>query len=214
MKSLKLRLAAGTAALVAVLGGGAALAATQLSPKQESAAVVADAAKELGVTSTQLTKALQTALKNRVDAALAAGTVTQAQATAMKERIDAGEIPLVGVPGHHGGAGHGPHGGLAFDAAAGFLGVTEAQLQERLRNGETLAEIAQAEGKTAAGLVDALVAAAKERLDEKVAEGELTPAQRTEILASLESRIEDAVDGELPFHRGDGPRPGGDGDDA
>jgi hypothetical protein len=210
MKSLKLKLAAGTAALVVVLGGGAAIAATQATPKQESAAIVADAAEELGVTSAELTAALKTALKNRVDAALTAGDITQAQATEMKQRIDAGEVPLVGFPGrggHHGGPGH--HGFVSFDAAATFLGITEAQLKERVRNGEKLAEIAQAEGKTEAGLVNALVAAAKERLDEEVAEGDITAAQRTQILADLQTRIEEAVDGEIPFDRGHGPRPDG-----
>lgn len=209
MKSFKVKLAAGIATVGLVVGGGAAVAATQLTPKQESAAVVADAAEELGVSSAELTAALKTALKNRVDAALAAGDVTQAQATEMKQRIDAGEVPLVAFPGrgHHGGPGH--HGFVALDAAAAFLGITEAELKERVRDGETLAEIAQAEGKTRAGLVDTLVAAAKERLDEEVAEGDLTPAQRAEILEGVESRIEDAVDGELPFGRGHGgPRPG------
>lgn len=208
MKSLKVKLAAGTAAAALVVGGGAALAATQLTPKQESAAIVADAAEELGVSSAELTAALKTALKNRVDAALAAGELTQAQATGMKERIDAGEVPLAGFPGHHGGPGHGAL--LGLDAAAGFLGITETQLQERLRAGETLAEIAQAEGKTRAGLVDALVAAATAHLDEKVAAGDLTAAQRTEILGEVESRVAEAVDGELPLGRshGHGPRPG------
>jgi hypothetical protein len=214
MKSFKVKLAAGTAAVALVVGGGAAVAATQLTPKQESAAVVADAAEELGVTSAELTAALETALKNRVDAAVAAGDLTEAQATELKERIDAGDLPLVGVPGHHGGPGHGPHGGLlGLDAAAEFLGLTEAQLRERVRAGETLAEVAQAEGKTAAGLVDALVAAARERLDDEVADGELTAAQRAQLLAGLESRLEAAVNGELPFDRGHGPRPD-DGDDA
>jgi hypothetical protein len=210
MKNLKLEIAATAAALaVVVVGGGAAYAATQLTPKQESAAIVADAAEELGVTPAQVTAALKQAMTNRVDAALAAGEITQAQAKAMKERIDAGEVPLVGVGGHHGGPGHGPGFG-SLDAAADFLGVTEAQLKERLRAGETLAEIAQAEGETRGSLVSALVAAAKAHLDEEVAEGDLTPARRTQLLATLESRIQDAVDGEIPLGRGGhGPRPGG-----
>ena len=42
MKALKLKIVGGTAALAAVLGGGAALAADQLSPSEESDAIVAD----------------------------------------------------------------------------------------------------------------------------------------------------------------------------
>ena len=210
MKALKLKIAGGTAALAAVLGGGAAVAATQLSPTEESDAIVADAAKQLGVSADELDAALKQALENRVDAAVEAGTLTEAQAAELKERIDAGEVPLVGV-GH--GAGHrgGHHGFVDFAAAATYLGVTEAGLRSSLEDGDTLAEVATANGKTAAGLVDALVAAAKADLDEKVEAGRLTAAQRTSILADLESRMEDVVAGEFSFgfrgHPG-GPPPG------
>jgi len=47
-RRMKRKVAAGAAALVAVAGGGAAIAATQLSPKQESQAVLNDAAGQLG----------------------------------------------------------------------------------------------------------------------------------------------------------------------
>jgi transposase-like protein len=213
MNRIKLKLAGGTAGLAVVIGGGAALAADKLSPTQESDAIVADAAKELGVTSAKLEAALQQALENRVDAAVADGRLTEAQATVLKERIAAGEVPLIGLgpgAGHHGGHDGGHLGFVDISAAATFVGLSEDALRTRLENGDTLAEIAKAEGKTAAGLVDALVAAAKADLDEKVAEGRLTEAERTSILADLESRIEDVVNGEAHFgFRGGfgGPRP-------
>ena len=207
MNALKLKLAGGTAALAAVLGGGAAVAATQNSPAGETKAIVADAAKQLGVSADKLDAALKQALVNRVDAALAAGTVTQAQATEMKQRIEAGGVPLLGVG--HGARDHrGHHGFVDFAAAAEFLGITEAKLRTSLESGDTLAEIAKANGKTAARLVDALVAAAKDDLDEKVAAGRITAAQRTAILADLDERIQDIVDGELSFgFRGRGGPP-------
>lgn len=204
MKALKLKIAGATAALAAVVGGGAAVAATQLSSTQESDAIVADAAKQLGVSSDKLDAALKQALTNRVDAAVAAGRLTQAQATALKDGIAAGEVPLLGIGG--GGRGGGPHGFADLAAAADFLGVTEAQLRASLENGDTLAEVAQAKGKTAAGLVDALVAAVKAALAEKVAAGELTEAQRTSILSGLRSRTEDVVNGGLGFGFRGGPR--------
>ena len=218
MKALKLKIAGGTAALAAVLGGGAAVAATQLSPTEESDAVVADAAKQLGVSADKLDAALKQALENRVDAAVEAGTISAAQATELKQRIEAGEVPLVGVGpgfGHRGGQ----HGFVDFAAAAKYLGVTEANLRTSLEDGDTLAEIAKAKGKTAAGLVDALVAAARTDLDEKVAAGRITAAQRTSILADLESRLEGVVSGEFSFGsrghgRGFGPPPGTEPGDA
>lgn len=196
MKALTLKIAGGTAALAAVLGGGAAVAATG-SPNEESDAIVADAAKQLGVSAQELDAALTEALKNRVDAAVEEGRLTEAQAAELKERIDAGELPLVGVGPGHGHRGH--HGFVDFEAAAAFVGVEETELRERLRDGETLAEIARAEGKTPAGLVDALVAAATADLAEKVEQGRLTDAQRDAILEDLESRIDDVVSGEFTF---------------
>jgi hypothetical protein len=198
MKALKLKLAGGTAALAAVVGVGGAVAATQLSPSEESDAIVADAAKQLGVSADKLDAALKQALENRVDAALKAGTITSAQAAELKQRIEDGDVPLVGIGpglGHRGGH----HGFVDFSTAAGYLGLTEAQLRTKLEAGDTFAEIATAQGKTAAGLVDALVQAAKADLDEKVAAGRIAAAQRASILADLESRLDDVVDGEFSF---------------
>ena len=207
MKALRLKLAGGAAALAAVLGAGAAIAATQASPTEESKAIVEDAAKQLGVSADALDAALKGALENRIDAAVEAGTLTEARGAELKERIESGQVPLLGIgPGPHRGGHH--HGFVDFAAAATFLGVTEKGLRSSLEDGDTLAELATANGKTAAGLVDALVAAAKADLDEKVEAGVLTEAQRTVILADLESRIQEIVNGELRFgSRGAHPDP-------
>ena len=202
-KRTKIALGAGTA--LAVVGAGGALAAGQLSPSTESKAIVADAAEQLGVEPAELSDALRQALANRLDEAVEAGTLTEAQAERMKQRIEANDFPLFAGPmlGHRGGpGGHGPGHGAKLDTAASFLGVTEAELRESLQGGKTLAEIATDEGKTVDGLVDALVAAATERLDEAVADGRLTKAQRDELVASLEERTSAMVNGERPAFRG------------
>jgi uncharacterized protein YidB (DUF937 family) len=177
------------AALVVVVGAGGAIAATgALSPKEQSEAIVNDAAEELGVQPSELTAALKTALKNQVDAAVADGRLTQAQAQAMKERIDAGEVPLFGLgpgPGHH----HGPglHGGL--DSAADYLGLTQAQLRTALNGDTTLAQLAKDKGKSVDGLVTAMVADAKAKLAEAVEDGRLTQAESQAMQADLKARI-------------------------
>jgi hypothetical protein len=206
-KNAKIKLAGGAAALLAALGAGGAIAADKLSPTDESDTIVADAAKQLGVSADKLDAALKQALENRVDAAVKAGTITAAQGAALKERIAAGEVPLVGLgpgPGHHG-----PRGLIMeFDAAADYLGLTPAALRTRLENGDTMAEIAKAEGKSVDGLVDALVAAAKTDLDAAVKAGRLTAAQRASIVSGLEDRITDVVNGEAGFgfrHERGGP---------
>jgi hypothetical protein len=205
--NLKFKVAGGTVALAAVMGGGAAIAADRLSATEESDAIVADVAKQLGVDSAKVEAALEKALANRVDNAVAAGRLTEEQGEELKARIASGDVPLTGLGpgrGHH-GLGHHLFGGL--DAAAEYLGLTEAELRERLEDGSSLAEIAQAEGKTTAGLVSALVTAAKADLAEAVQDGRLTDAQRDELEADLEDRIESMVERE-PGLRGPGGRHG------
>ena len=199
-KRMKRKVAAGAAALLAVAGGGAAIAATQLSPKQESQAVLNDAAKELGVSPSELSAALKSALEKRIDAAVAAGRLTEAQGEELKQRIESGDFPLVGAPGfgpgHGGFAHHEMFGGL--DAAATYLGVSEDELRSELESGKSLADVAKAEGKSIDGLVDALVADAKKHLDEEVSEGDLTQAQANQLLSRLEEGIRSMVNGEPP----------------
>ena len=146
---MKRKLVAGAVAGLAVASGGAAaVAATQTgSPQEESKAVVEDAAKQLGVQPSELSNALKQALKNRIDAAVAAGRLTEEQSTELKERVDAEAFPLLGpgLRGHHGPGGLFHHG---LDAAAEYLGTTEEALREQLRDGTTLAEAAQKAGKS------------------------------------------------------------------
>jgi hypothetical protein len=192
----KRTVAAGAAALLAIAGGGAAVAATSGgSPQQDSAAVVADAAGQLGISSAQLTNALKHALENRVDAEVAAGRLTQAQGDELKARIQSGDVPLIGI-----GPGGGPHRGPlpGLDAAASYLGLTDAQLRASLRSGKTLAEIAEANSKSVDGLVGAMVAQAKQHFAADVAAGRLTKAQQQDILSNLEQRITDLVNGTMP----------------
>ena len=206
MKRTKSRIAGATAVAAALIGGGAAIAADRLTPEQESNAVVADAAKQLGIDASKLNAALKQALENRVDAAVAAGRITKAQGDEMKARIAAGDVPLVGI-GPGGGLRHGGHHFADLDAAASYLGITEAELKTSLSDGSTLAEIAEAKGKSVDGLKAALVAAAKADLAQAVKDGRLTEAQQTEILSNLADRIDDLVNGELGLHHaGPGPR--------
>ena len=174
---------AGVALVVAGLGAAGAVAASDLfSPREESKAVIDDAASQLGVEPSELSAALKQALKNRVDEAVGAGRLTEEQATELKERIDAEDYPLLfGRGGHGGPGGFGRHGHVdVLTTAAAFLGMTEAELREELED-KTLAQIAKEKGKTAAGLVQQLVATQTKRIDEAVAAGRLTEEQATDL---------------------------------
>jgi len=199
---MKRRIVATGVAALAVVGGGAAVAATKTlgTPQEESKAVVDDAAKQLGIDSSKLSAALKKALENRVDAAVAAGQMTNAEGDALKARIEAEEYPLLAGPGfgRHGHGGPGGPGGGHVDAAAAYLGLSATELQTQLAAGKTLADVAKAQGKTVDGLVAALVADEKKELGAAVSAGRLTQAQADELLANAEQRFTDMVNGTMP----------------
>jgi hypothetical protein len=199
----KHKLAAGAVAALVLAGGGVAVGANTFgSPKEESQAVIDDAAKQLGIAPSKLSDALKTALANRVNAAVKAGRLSKTEGDALKARIESAGVPLFpagprpphGFRDHDGFRHHGPN----LDAAATYLGLTEEQLRTELESGKTLAQVATAHGKTADGLVGALVAAAGKKLDEAVAASRLTRAEADEMLAGLKERINDFVNGRFP----------------
>jgi hypothetical protein len=205
----------GVAALAAA-GGGAAIAAATGSPNDERKAVIDDAAKQLGVTPAKLSSALKKALENRVDAAVAAGRLTKDQGEALKKRIESDDYPALGLGfgfGHRGGpGGPGMHRGGHLDAAAAYLGVSQDALRAQLQDGKTLADVAKAtKGKSVDGLVAALVADEKQKLDAAVKAGRLTQAQADTILADAKARTTDLVNGTFsarPHGRFGGPGDG------
>ena len=208
-RKLKLKVGAGVAAAAAVAGGGAALAADRFGSSGDSQAVVNDAAKQLGVTPSALSSALKKALENRIDAAVAAGQLTKAQGDELKQRIESGELPLFFGPRG------GPHEHFGeLDAAASYLGLSEAELHTQLGSGKSLAQVAKDRGKSVDGLVQAMVDSATKKLDAAVAAGRLTKAQEQQIVSGLKQRITDFVNGvrgrehEFRFDRGfAGPPP-------
>ncbi len=163
---------------------GGAVAATNGSSTSRQA-FENDAAKRLNVSPQQLDSAMQGAFLDRLNAAVAAGKLTQAQADKIKQRVQNGATPwLLGRVGHR----HGQ--GARLSAAAQYLGLSRQQLVTQLRAGKSLAQVATAQGKTAAGLKAALLAAAKTRLDKAVASGRITAAQEQQRLAKLPARLD------------------------
>ncbi len=114
------------------------------------------------------------------------------------------DAPGYGGPGPDGFRG-GHRGGplmLGLDSAADYLGLSPAQLRQRLAKGNSLADVAKAQGKTVDGLEQALLDAARTRLDKAVGDGRLTSAQRDQLLKDVQQHVADLVQGK-------GPGPGG-----
>ena len=103
-----------------------------------------------------------------------------------------------------------PDGG-GLSAAATYLGLGENDLFEQLRSGKTLAQIANGtSGKSAAGLIDAMVAAEQSQIAAAVKAGTLTQAMADRITADLKARVTAIVNGTFGFGRGfRGPDPSG-----
>ena len=203
----KRKVVAGTAAVLAVGGAGAGIAATRMgsSPSDQSKAVISDAAQQLGIEPAKLSGALKKAIEDRIDAAVAGGRLSKAQGDELKQRIESNGFPLV-VPPFLGHGHFGDHGLHGLDAAASYLGLSESQLRSQLESGKTLAQVAKAQGKSVDGLVAALKADLKQHLDRAVADGRLTQAQENQILANADQRLTQLVNGKFP-----GPPPGGPG---
>lgn len=96
-----------------------------------------------------------------------------------------------------GGMHRGPGGGLlaadVLTPAAAYLGISASDLASDLKGGKTLAQEATAKGKTASGLIDAIVTAEKKVLDAQNAAGWLTDAQEANALAGIKDAVTDLV---------------------
>jgi hypothetical protein len=92
-------------------------------------------------------------------------------------------------------------------AAKEVIGIEADELRTALEDGQTPAEVAEANGVSRADLVDALVADITAHIEEHVADSDLTQAEADERLADVEANAEAIADGE----RFEGPGPGGPG---
>jgi len=72
-------------------------------------------------------------------------------------------------------------------AAASYLGLSPTDLRTQMQSGESLADIAKAQGKSVAGLKDAMVTAMKRTLD---ANTTLTAQQRADMLEEMEEHLD------------------------
>jgi hypothetical protein len=78
--------------------------------------------------------------------------------------------------------------------AARYLGLSDARLRSELRSGRTLAEVANSSrGRSAKGLVGAIVSARSAGLAAAVAAGQLTRADERASLATLPGRVSTRV---------------------
>lgn len=90
--------------------------------------------------------------------------------------------------GHMGGMRYGQQ--PVMSAAAGYLGLTQAQLQTQLQSGKSLADVARAQGKAVSGLKDAILAAMTSRIN---ASTRLSAAQKAAMISDVKSHLDAMV---------------------
>jgi hypothetical protein len=185
------KLAAATAGVIAAAGAATGMVAAAGNGSGDPAADLAAAINKragTSITAADISGAYQDLLKTRLDAAVAAGKLTQAQADEMLARAKDAPLggPGFGGPGFElrgpGGRGHVERTEL-LAPVAGLLKLSEDQLRTKLRSGDTLAQIAKAQGVSRADLVAAIAKALT------TADPDLTDARATAIAG----RIADGV---------------------
>lgn len=127
------------------------------------------------------------------------GTITGEQADAVETAL--GEARPERGFGHHGG----PMRHRGLEVVADTLGMTEDEVREALDGDQTIAELAAEKGAEVQAVVDAIVADHRARLDEHVAEGDLTQEQADEMSAGAQERATAFVNGEMPAFGPGGP---------
>ena len=104
--------------------------------------------------------------------------------------------------------------GVVGDAVAKLLGMTQEQIRSERANGKTLGQIAKEKGVSDQQVIDAIVAAQKQVLDQAVKDGRITQAQadwllaRAKALAPFELTNPFAPGGRFGMHGGRGFRGG------
>jgi hypothetical protein len=157
-----------------------------------SGQTLAQIATAHGKTVQGLEAAMLAAVKAKLDAAVAAGKLTAAQEQTKLARAQQLVDRLVNAKltaraGRH----HGKE--RLLELAASYIGVTPKALVAELKAGKSLAQVATAHGKTAAGLKAALLAPFKARLDEAVASGRITAAAAQARLDKVSARLDQLI---------------------
>ena len=161
----------------------------------QSLAQIAVAQKK---TADGLVAALLAPVKLHLDAAVAANRLSAAQETAVLSRLQTAVTTLVNtaLPIKPFAPPIRVNPDSIIKSGLAYLGVDLKTLFTQLHSGKTLAEVANATpGKSASGLVDAVVAATKTKLDAQVAAGKLTAAQETSFLATFRTNVTALVNG-------------------
>jgi hypothetical protein len=146
-----------------------------------------------GETMAELANATPGRSANGLIATLLGSRATQlkgqgSSSTAEREALSRARSQIVSEANHARGR-SGP-----VPAAAAYLGLSEPALRARLQAGESMNEIATAEHRSGAGLIEALTAVKASRLKTALAERAITAAEEKAALSTLHARVKREVE--------------------
>jgi uncharacterized protein YidB (DUF937 family) len=172
-----------------------------------------DLAGKLGISRAALDTALSQSALDMVDKALADGKLTDAEAQQIRDKIKSGDFPFFGGFGHHGRGGVGMFGcGANLDDIATFLGVDAPAVRDGLMNNQSLAQIAQAHGKSRDDLKSFLISNVTDKLNQAVKGQDITQTRADQALQNFKDNADNLIDHQgAPFRGGGGFRHGGGG---
>lgn len=162
-------------------------------------------ASKLGISQEELSGAIKSAELEMLDEAVAEGRISEERADRVRERIEEGR-GFLGLPVR------GPRIGarvirtglhLVVDPAAEVLGMERQELVAELRDGKSLAQIAEERSVSLKELKSGILEGAEAKLQEAVSNGRLSEERADRVLQRLSERIDDIVSRTLP------PRLGG-----
>jgi 3-hydroxyacyl-CoA dehydrogenase len=84
--------------------------------------------------------------------------------------------------------------GVGGEAVRDLLGMDRREVVQAWRDGQSLAEMAEAAGVDRQTLIDTIIASFDERLSKAVEDGKITEERKAEIVANATGRIEQGVD--------------------
>jgi hypothetical protein len=166
-----------------------------LLTKLRSGESLAQVAVDQGKTSDGLTEAIVAATKAKLDARVAAGKLDSVkEATLLAQvRAEVGTFVKKTFGGRTSTSPVPPFTTSYLKPMLDYLEIDATTLVQALSSGTSLADIAVAHGKTAAGLEDALLGPIRARLDAAVTSGTLTSAQRDALATRLQTAVQRLV---------------------
>lgn len=200
MKKLLMIVGAGLG--LALLAGGVVfgVAAAQDGGDSLGQQLIARVAAKLGVGEEELRTAIAEAQSEIIDEAVVEGRLTPEQGERLKERIEEGRLlgPLAAYHLRHRLC-HGAQR-LILRSAANVLDMERSDLLNQLKEGQTLAQVAEAQGFSVDDFKVALLEQVQQDLSTFVAEGKLTQRQADAIFARIEEYIDRIVNAHFGRH--------------